>query len=51
MKPILALPLSLLALACQVKDGGQGHRQNQEQETAPKDYTEGTDTRTPARRN
>jgi hypothetical protein len=34
-----------------VDKGEQGYRQNQEQETAPNDYTQGTDTRTPPSRN
>jgi hypothetical protein len=48
MKVIIGLLLIISAVACN-KDQGQGYRENQEDQTAPHDYTQGKDSKEPAR--
>ena len=48
MKWLCALML-FGVVAC--NNGGQGYRENQEEQTAPQDYTSGKDAKEPARTN
>jgi hypothetical protein len=48
MKVIIGILLIFSVVACNT-DKGQGYRENQEEQTAPHDYTQGKDAKEPAR--